>query len=293
MTKIINGKIISFKKEKVLKAKVEKWVRENKRRPVLISLVANEDELGLLYTRLKQKAAERLNVCFRRELFSLRAREKALRLMEAVVEKDDFEGLMVQKPGQELMGQYFKSKKEFKSWWLKMIGKIPVNKDVDGLNPQTLGRIVVGEGLYYPATVKACYLALLEVFKESELEGKRAVIAGSSEILGKPLAMLLRDKGMTVVMFGSSEKNISQLSQEAEVVIACVGRPKLIKAEMVRKGAVVIDAGMRIVQGRPVGDVDFDKVVKKAKAITPVPGGIGPMTVISLLDNLVEGLEVE
>ncbi len=293
MAKIIDGKKLAQAKEAELKKKLSKWIKEKQTKPLLVSLVAEEDNLGQLYTRLKREAINRIGGEFKRLQFSLKDPNQAVIMAETVRQNQKLKGLIIQKPGQEVTRQYFKTKEEFKAWWLRMVEKIPVAVDIDGLNPATLGQMVVGRCWFYPATVKAVYSALLTVYKEKNLAGKQAVIAGSSEILGKPLALLLRDKGMTVSMFGSSEKDVVDLCNQADVVIGCVGIPGLIKGEMVKNGAVVIDAGMSQVKGKPVGDVDFDSVVKKAGFITPVPGGIGPMTVVSLLENLVEGLSRE
>ena len=290
MVKVVDGKKISREKEARLRQQVDEWRGENKIKPLLVSLVAKEDELGLLYTRLKQEAAERIGLEFKQIEFSFKEKDKAVSIVEAAAEEDNLKGLLIQKPVQSMTRQYFKNRDEFRDWWLKMTSQIPIEIDVDGLNPGTLGRMMVGRAKFYPATVRAVYEVLLMAYAVKELEGKRVVIVGSSEILGKPLAILLRDKGMTVVLCGSSCRNLGELTKKAEVVVACVGKQKLVRGEMISSGTVVIDAGMSQVKGKSVGDVDFDEVKKKARLITPVPGGIGPMTVANLLENVVEGL---
>lgn len=267
---------MALKKEQELKVKLKG------RKAVLVSLVAKEDVKGLLYTKLKREAAGRIGLVFQQEIFSLADSRGAIELMREI-RKEPLAGLIVQKPGQELGRKYFKTKEDFKAWWLAMTDLIPEGVDVDALKPQTLGKIVIGKSKYYPATVMAVWQVLLMAFKEKELMGKTVVILGSSEILGKPLALLLRDKGMAVILLGSGCCQADRLMKEADVVIGAAGYPKIITEEKVKPGAVVIDAAG--------GDVDFTNVKKKASLITPPTGGIGPLTVVNLLANLVENLQ--
>lgn len=288
---IINGKKLAFKKQFLLKKKVFQLRKVKKRPPLLISLIAKEDKPGLLYTRLKKKAALKTGVAFKRFSFSLKQKEKIYPLLDKIIKKEVFDGLIIQKPGQSLVNKFFKNKKDFEIWWLTATSKIPEKKDVDCLNVTNLGLFSAGLIRFFPATVKAVYYILLEIFKEEELKGKNVAVIGSSEILGKPLAMLLRDKGCTITWAGSAVKDLKSKTQEAEIIISGVGRPKLITADMVKKGVVVIDAGISKIGKKVVGDVDFKNVAKKAAFITPVPGGVGPLTVISLLENIVEAYE--
>ncbi len=293
---IIDGRKLALKKEAKLKQQLNLFRKTKKRRPLLISLVAQEDEAGLLYTRLKQKAASRLKIDFKKVIFSFKEKEKIYPLLEKIVGKglsagrqEKFDGLIIQKPSQSLIRKYFKNKKDFEIWWLTATSKIPEKKDVDCLNVANLGLLSAGLIQFYPATVKAIYHLLLKVYQNEEaLKGKVVVIIGSSEILGKPLAMLLRNKGATVLLCGSSCRDLKSFTQKGEIIVSCVGRPKLITATMIKKGAIVIDAGFSKLDHQVVGDVDFEKVAKKASFITPVPGGVGPLTVISLMENLVK-----
>ena len=288
---IINGKKLAQEKEKNLQRKLKRLIKIKKRKPQLISLVAQEDKLGLLYTQLKQEGAQRVGIKIKKVSFSLDQKEKIYPLLEKIIQKEKFDGLIIQKPSQQLIKKHFKNKKAFEIWWLTATSKIPEKKDVDCLNVANLGLLSAGLIQFYPATVKAIYEILLTIYKEEELKGKNAVIIGSSEILGKPLAMLLRNKGATVSLCGSSCQDLQSLVNKAEVVISCVGKPNLITAEMIKKGAVVIDAGITKIGSKIAGDVDFKKVAKIASFITPVPGGVGPLTVISLLENVVKAFK--
>lgn len=287
---IINGKKLAFKKQFLLKKKVFQLRKVKKRPPLLISLIAKEDKPGLLYTRLKKKAALKTGVAFKRFYFSLKQKEKIYPLLDKIIKKENFDGLMIQKPGQSLVNKFFKNKKDFEIWWLTATSKIPEKKDVDCLNVTNLGLFSAGLIRFFPATVKAVYYILLEIFKEEELKGKNVAVIGSSEILGKPLAILLRNKGATVFLCGSAS-DLKSVVKKAEIIISGVGKPKLITANMIKKGAVVIDAGITKMGRKVVGDIDFEKVAKKAAYITPVPGGVGPLTVVSLLENVVKAYE--
>lgn len=285
---IINGKKLAQEKEKSLKKKLKWLIKTKKRKPQLISLVAQEDKLGRLYSKLKQEATQRVGIKFKIVTFYFQKKEKIYPLLEKIVQEEKFDGLIIQKPNQPLIKKYFKNKKEFEIWWLTATSKIPEKKDVDCLNVANLGLFSAGLVQFYPATVKAIWEILLTIYKEKELKGKNVVIIGSSEILGKPLAMLLRNKGATVFLCGSSCQDLKSLTRKGEIIVSCVGRPKLITAEMVKKGVVVIDAGISKIGHQIVGDVDFKKVAPKASYITPVPGGVGPLTVISLLENVLK-----
>jgi len=289
---IIDGQKLAFKKQSQLKKEINRLKKINQKTPLLITFVAQEDKEGLLYTKLKKETALKLGINFKKILFSFKKKEEIYLLLNKVLKKEEFAGLLIQKPNKQLIKQYFKSKKEFKRWWLKASLKIPKKKDVDCLTIANLGLLVSGLPYFYPATVKAIFHLLRFIYKrEEKLAGKEIVVIGSSEILGKPLALLLRDKGATVCLCGSSCQDLKSTVREKEIVISAVGQPKLITAEMVKKGAVVIDAGISSVGKEVVGDVDFSKVAPITSFITPVPDGVGPLTVISLMENLVQAFK--
>ncbi|AIL12281.1 methenyltetrahydrofolate cyclohydrolase [Candidatus Paracaedimonas acanthamoebae] len=173
----------------------------------------------------------------------------------------------------------------------KLIQAIDPLKDVDGLHPQNLGTLSLGQPTVIPCTPKGC-LALLKSHKEN-IKGLHVVIVGRSILVGRPLAMLLLKEDCSVTVLHSKSQNVPAITKTADILIAAVGQPKFIQKEWVQPGAIVLDVGINHIQGRDgqikiVGDVDFENVSQVASAITPVPGGIGPMTVVSLLENTVE-----
>jgi len=169
----------------------------------------------------------------------------------------------------------------------KIIAAIDPRKDVDGFHPYNMGELVAGNPLYIPCTPRG----IMELISRTgiELTGKEAVVVGRSNIVGKPIALLLLTQNATVTICHSRTKNLSTVTGRADVLIAAVGKARMIKADMVKKGAIVIDVGVnRLENGKLTGDVAFDEVAVKASYITPVPGGVGPMTIAMLMKNTLE-----
>ena len=165
--------------------------------------------------------------------------------------------------------------------------RISPEKDVDGFNPINVGRLSIGEDSFVSCT-PAGVVRMLEEY-DIEMEGKHAVILGRSNIVGKPLIQCMLKKNATVTVCHSRTKQIEKITKQADILIAAIGKAKFVKADMVKDGAVVVDVGInRTEEGKLVGDVDFETVEKKVKAITPVPGGVGPMTIAMLMTNLVK-----
>lgn len=168
---------------------------------------------------------------------------------------------------------------------------IDYKKDVDGFNPVNVGRLSIGEDAFISCTPHGV-IRMLEEYN-IPIEGKRAVIIGRSNIVGKPLIQCLLSKNATVTVCHSKTQNIGEITKEADILIAALGRPKFVKEDMVKPGAVVIDVGInRNDEGKLVGDVDFENVSKKASYITPVPGGVGPMTIAMLMENVVKAAKM-
>jgi methylenetetrahydrofolate dehydrogenase (NADP+)/methenyltetrahydrofolate cyclohydrolase len=172
---------------------------------------------------------------------------------------------------------------------LRILNSIKPEKDVDGFTFSSLGKLMQEKEELVAATPKGC-IKLLEA-KKVKFQGKHAVIVGHSIIVGKPLAMLLLNRNATVTVCHKFTKNLSNFTRKADLLFVAVGKPKLIKASMVKKNAIIIDIGINKVKGKICGDIDFEKIKNKAKLITPVPGGIGPMTVAMLLENTVIAAE--
>jgi phosphoribosylformylglycinamidine synthase len=285
---IIDGQSLAQAKINKLTDVVRRLRAQGLRPPRLVTLVASQDSAGLLYSRLKRQTAKAVGIEFTKVLFSLTDKDGLAQLVSLSDRNFHPDGLMIQKPGQAVVNRYFPSKKEFEIWWLTATSRIPEKKDVDCLNVANLGLLAAGLIQYYPATVKAVWNILQSVFPNGNLNGKEILVIGSSEILGKPLSMFLRNKGASVTLIGASAANLAVLTKKAAIIISSVGLPNLINGQMVTKGAVIIDCGIVKKGKKVVGDVDFQSVAKKASFITPVPGGVGPVTVACLMENVVK-----
>jgi len=254
---VFDGKQLAREREELLRQRILNLGKQLK----LVSVYFNEDKTGQLYTRLKGEAAQRVGIGFEKvecafgddmELLKKRIKE--------VCERTDVTGMLIQKPPKKMYHQEL---------WEQLVVAIDPDKDADGLSP---------ERKVLPATVKA----VMTILQGVPLRGKRVVVVGRSEIVGSPLARELVKMGMEVQNVGSGEVDLGAVTKQADILVSATGREKLITADMVKEGAVVIDVG------EPKPDVDFELVKEKASFITPVPGGVGPMTVVSLLENVVE-----
>ena len=165
----------------------------------------------------------------------------------------------------------------------KILAAVAIDKDVDGFNPENVGKLMAGKEAAVPCTPKGV-IRLLEEYKIG-ISGENAVVIGRSNIVGKPVALMLLNRNATVTVCHSKTKNMAQHTKAADILVVAAGKPKLVTGGMVKPGAAVIDVGINRLGGKLVGDVDFDTVSKKASYITPVPGGVGPMTVAMLMEN--------
>ncbi len=259
----------------------------------IAAILFTEDAGSQLYTRLKQEAATRVGIEYQAYPFSMKMDPELLfPQLEKLSEDFSITGIIIQKPlRSKWMEVTGKTPEEFQAWWSTLVSHIDLDKDVDGLHPDTLEAVRVGtwreEGKAMPATAQAV-LEILKIAKESvelDLESKY-IILGKSDILGKPLFYELQNQGKQVEMIGTKELKeritSGQNLFDADVIITATGRPALVTGELVKDGCVVIDVG------EPKSDVEQDTVREKAAFLTPVPGGVGPMTVICLLENAVK-----
>src|SRR3989338_5617612 len=253
---IIDGKKLAVEREQLLIIEIEKLAKKIDRKPKLVAVELADDEGRRLYLKLKKAMAERVGI----ECFVLQG-SHPFNWKDAILQSAD--GIFIQHPR-----GYDKQK------WQKLVDQIPPEKDVDCLTSENLRLIKEGMPRFLPATVKAV-IYCLENVSPNFLTGKKFVILGRSPILGLPLSWWLKSLGANVTVLHSQTESNEQkaMSREADILISSVGKPGLVTGDMVKKGAVVIDCGS------PVGDVVFDEVVLKASAITPVPGGVGPLTV--------------
>ncbi|MCH5186428.1 MAG: bifunctional methylenetetrahydrofolate dehydrogenase/methenyltetrahydrofolate cyclohydrolase FolD [Oscillospiraceae bacterium] len=275
MAKILNGKEVSQRIREELKGEVEE-LKKGGINPGLAVVIVGDDPASRVYVNSKKKACGELGIHSEEYALSGDTSERELlELVEKLNKKEDISGILVQLP---LPGHINEE---------NIINAIDPKKDVDAFHPVNVGKIMVGNYDFLPCTPAG----VMELIKESgiEPEGKDCVVIGRSNIVGKPQAMLLLHKNATVTICHSKTKDLKEKVKAADIVIAAVGRPEMITGDMIKEGAVVIDVGInRLENKKLVGDVKFDEAEKKAAAITPVPGGVGPMTIAMLMKNTVK-----
>lgn len=272
MGKKIDGKAIS----QMVKDELKERVKRENINAALAVIQVGDDPASTVYVGNKKKACEYIGI--RSLAFELPAdttEEKLLELVRDLNSRDDVDGILVQLPLPPHMDED------------KVIRTISPSKDVDGFHPQSVGALSIGQ----PGFVSCTPAGVIQLLKRSgiEIEGKECVIIGRSNIVGKPMALLMLRENATVTVCHSHTRNLQEVAKRADILIVAIGRPKFITREYVKEGAVVIDVGIhRDENGKLCGDVDFADVEPVADAITPVPGGVGPMTIAMLMNNCVE-----
>lgn len=271
MTKIIDGKIISASVKERVKAEVSA-LKEKGITVGLAVIIVGEDPASKVYVSNKKKACENLGIIS--EEYALpesTTNEELLALIEELNSKPSINGILCQLPLPSHLNEKL------------IINSIDPEKDVDAFHPFNVGKIMIGDFYFLPCT-PAGVMEMLK-YENIDVEGKNCVVIGRSNIVGKPMNMLLLHQNGTVTVCHSKTKNLKEVCRNADILVAAVGRPKFVTEDMVKKGAVVIDVGINRVDGKLCGDVDFDNVKNKVSAITPVPGGVGPMTIAMLMQN--------
>ena len=272
---IIDGKKISAVLREKLKEKVSKLKSTYNAVPGLTVILVGEDPPSKIYVKNKEKSAIEVGINSEVIRYPDNVEEKViLNKIKELNKNDKVSGILVQLPLPKNIDKK------------KVIETINPNKDVDGLHPMNVGNLSSGYDSMVPCTPLGCYLLIKDV--EKDLNGKHAVVIGRSNLNGKPMTQLLLKENCTVTITHSKTKDLKAECKRADIIVAAVGRPKLVKADWVKKDAIVIDVGINKTDTGLVGDVDFDEVSKVAKAVTPVPGGVGPMTIACLLSNTVE-----
>ena len=272
MAMIIDGKKVSAR----IKEEVRQEVVALKEKGVNVGLaviIVGDDPASRVYVNNKKKACEACEIYSEEYALPAETSEaEVLELIYSLNKRDDISGILVQLP----LPKHIDEK--------KVINSIIPEKDVDAFHPVNVGKIMIGDFDFLPCTPAG----VMELIKETgiEISGKECVVLGRSNIVGKPQAMLLLHENGTVTICHSRTKDLKEVTKRAEILVAAVGIPKFVKADMVKEGAVVIDVGInRDTDGKLCGDVDFDDVINVASAITPVPGGVGPMTIAMLMRN--------
>lgn len=273
MAQIIDGKAVSASVRERIAKETAEFVKETGVTPGLAVIIVGENPASQVYVRNKHKACQ--DVGMYSVVIEMPGDTTQAQLLEKVDElaKDNaIHGILVQLPLPAHIDEE------------EVIKAIPPEKDVDAFHPANVGRIMIGNQSFVPCT-PAGVMELLDAY-DIEIEGKNCVIIGRSNIVGKPQAMLMLQKNATVTICHSRTKNLAEVTSKADILVAAVGRSKFVTADMVKEGAVVIDVGINRGQdGKLYGDVDYDAVFDKVSYITPVPGGVGPMTITMLLKN--------
>ena len=276
MGNIIDGNKIAQEIRNEVRLKTRELRQQTGIIPGLAVILVGDDPASQVYVGRKSKACAEVGFLSREYKLPAETEEKKLLKIIKKLNKDDqIHGILVQLP---LPGHISTE---------NIIAAIDPDKDVDGFHPYNVGGLMAGTPLFLPCTPRG----IMELIARSgiDLKGKEAVVVGRSNIVGKPMAMLLLAQHATVTMCHSKTGDLPAVTRRADVLIAAVGKPHMIKADMVKEGAVVIDVGVnRLENGKLAGDVDFDNVAPKASFITPVPGGVGPMTIAMLMKNTLD-----
>ena len=270
---IIDGKALSEKVLKEIEKEHSELEKKAGRKAGLAVIMAGENPASQIYVRNKIRACERVGFHSETIRFDENISEESLLLeIEKLNNNSNIDGILVQLPIPKHIDD------------LKVINAISAEKDVDGFHTTNIGKMMIGDETGFLSCTPAGVIQMFEEYN-IDLEGKDVLVLGQSNIVGKPMTLLLIKKRATVQVCNSKTKNLSEKLQKADIVIAAAGSPKLVKAADVKEGAVVIDVGINRVGGKLCGDVDFEEVSKKASFITPVPGGVGPMTIAMLIKN--------
>lgn len=279
MALIIDGKKISNEIKEELKDKVSALKKDGIEITLAVVQVGNDPASGV-YVGNKKKACEFIGIkSLSYELPEETTEEELLKLVEELNQNTKVNGILVQLPLPKHINED------------KVIETISPIKDVDGFHPQSVGRLSIGQKGFVSCTPAG----IIQLLKRSgiSIEGKECVVIGRSNIVGKPMSMLLLRENGTVTVCHSKTKDLKEVAKRGDILIAAIGKPKFINKEYIKEGAVVIDVGIhRDENNKLCGDVDFDDVVDHVSAITPVPGGVGPMTIAMLMNNCVESLEL-
>lgn len=281
MEKLISGKVVSAKVRAEIKKETDSLREDYGIHPGLAVIIVGTDPASQVYVRNKQRACEEVGFNAYEYAMSENTTQEQLLDLIGVLNKDaKVHGILVQLPLPDHIDEQ------------AVINSISPEKDVDAFHPQNVGKIMIGNYDFLPCTPAG----VMELIDSTgiEISGKNCVVVGRSNIVGKPMAMLLLQRNGTVTICHSKTKNLKEICANADILVVAIGRPNFITADMVKEGAVVIDVGInRLESGKLCGDVAFDEVEPKAGFITPVPGGVGPMTISMLLKNTIKAAKIK
>ena len=273
MAEIISGKIVSDKIRNELRDDIAEFKAESGITPGLAVLVVGSDPASAVYVRNKHRACLDVGIeSFQIEYPDGISEDDLLLKIDELNADPRIHGILVQLPLPDGISEE------------RVIERISPEKDVDAFHPSNVGRITIGNYSFLPCT-PAGIIALMDHYG-IEIDGKRCTVIGRSNIVGKPIALLLTERNGTVTLCHSRTKNLKDICLESDIIVVAIGKPEFLTADMVKPGAIIIDVGInRLESGKLVGDVKFDEVSQVASMITPVPGGVGPMTITTLLKN--------
>lgn len=276
MTRIIEGRKIAKEMSESLKVKVEYFIKKYKLTPKLAVIIVGEDPASLFYVKMIARSCEKASIDFEKHSLSEKSsEEELLKFIDNLNENKKISGIIVQVPLPKHINQE------------RIQEAVNPSKDVDCFNPVNMGRLALGKPEFLPCTPYAVY----ELMKRENIvaEGKHTVIVGRSNIVGKPMSLILLQKkqyaNATLTVCHSRTNDLAHYTRQADILIAAVGSPEMIKRDMVKEGAVIIDVGTNEIDGKLVGDVAYEEVLNKVSVITPVPGGVGPITNVMLMQN--------
>lgn len=271
--RIIDGRALAKKIEAQIQEEIAAFKASTGTVPGLATILVGDDPASRLYVRLKHKACERVGIHAEDQSLDISITQKdLLDVIESLNERDDIHGILLQLP----LPSHLDAQEAMQA--------IAPSKDVDGFHPCNVGRLLIGDEQLVPCT-PAGIIRTLEEYGV-EIEGMNAVVVGHSNVVGKPMAAMLLNRNATVSVCHVYTDDLKRYTKEADILIVATGVKHLIKADMVKEGVVIFDAGITEEEGKIYGDVDFENVVEKASLITPVPGGVGPMTIATLLTHV-------
>lgn len=277
---IIDGKKLAKTTRENLRLEVEE-LKENGINPKLAVIMVGNNSASQIYVRNKSRACDEVGIEFEEYLLPATTEQsELLNLIDKLNKQEDINGILLQSP----IPDGLDINEAFR--------KISPEKDVDGFHPVNVGKLVLGQDTFVSCTPYGI-MRMFEAYN-IDLEGKNAVVIGRSNIVGKPMSHCLLNKNATVTICHSRTKNLAEITKRADILVAAIGKAEFVKADMVKEGVVVIDVGInRTEEGKLKGDVDFENVSKKASYITPVPGGVGPMTIAMLMNNVVKAAKMQ
>ncbi len=280
-TRILSGRELAESVLRRVGERISRYVEQGRRPPGLAVLLVGDDPASRIYVGKKKEACERVGIrSFCKELPADVSFESLRGIIQELNEREDVDGILLQLPLPEAL----------RDRTLELLYTISPDKDVDGFHPYNVGLLAIGdERAIKPCTPKGV-MYMLDHYG-IEVEGRDVAMVGASNIVGKPMALMLVNRMATVSVCHIKTRCVEEFTKRADIVISATGVPHLIKRGMVRQGAVVIDVGISRLNGRIVGDVDFEAMLGHASAVTPVPGGVGPMTVAMLMENTLECYE--